>query len=341
MARVLIDFRVRRGGPARYAEELLAGLAASGEVDPVVHPESYREREWLDRPFTPWGRGRASFAARAAGADLLHALHLELPRTRVPSVVTIHDLVPLQYPASMPGRGRRLVYRHVLASALRRAERVIVPSPSTAAALGRLGAPRSRIAVVPLTAGPAFQPVGASEREAARARFAGGSPYVAAAAGTKAHKNPAGLAAAAALIVSEHGVPVVAAGEGASDANVRFVGHLPIDAVQDFYAGAEALIVPSHLEGFGLPALESLACGVPVVCGAGLGALPYVRSGVLEVDVRQPAEIVAAVVRLLDDATLRARLADAGQAAAAELSRERMARATLDVYRSVLRRYHP
>jgi glycosyltransferase involved in cell wall biosynthesis len=261
--------------------------------------------------------------ARRLDATLVHGLHLELPRTGVPGVVTIQDLIPLEHPASMPSPARRAVYRRILDSSLRRAVRVIVPSEATAASLRARGVDPALLAVVPLCADPVFRPSSEEERMAARKRFAEGRPYVAAVTGAKAHKNPDGLAAAAALLCGR--IDVVAIGGSLTDAELR-----------GFYGGAEILVLPSHVEGFGLPALEALACGVPVVCGAGVGALPYLRDGIMEVDVRSPEEIAGAVARVVEDKALRTRLAEGGTAAASRLSRERMARETVAVYRSVL-----
>jgi glycosyltransferase involved in cell wall biosynthesis len=160
---------------------------------------------------------------------------------------------------------------------------------------------------------------------------------VAAAVRAKAHKNPAGLARAAGLLARRAGLPVVTTGRPLPglDGALRFTGPLPADDVRLLFAGAEALVVPSFVEGFGLPAAEALACGTPVVCGPGLGALPYLAD-VSVVDVAEPAEIAAAVERVLGDPGLRERVAAAGPGVAARLGVEPMARATADVYREAL-----
>jgi glycosyltransferase involved in cell wall biosynthesis len=106
--------------------------------------------------------------------------------------------------------------------------------------------------------------------------------------------------------------------------------------VRAFYAGAEAMLNLSHVEGFGLPAAEALACGTPVVCGPGLGALPFLRAGVVEVDVNQTRSIVDGARRLLDEPEYRRRLAADGLAATAGLTVTAMAQATLAVYRDAM-----
>lgn len=291
------------------------------------------------RAFTPWGGVAVAAAARSARADLVHGLHVELARVTgrraSRSVVTIFDLVPLDHPASMPSPLRRQAYRRVVEASLRRADAVIAPSPATAERLLAHGLDEGRLAVIPLTAGPGFGPSTEVEREEARRRFAGGRRYVVASTGRRGHKNLAGMAAAAAQLPGE--ITVLATGAPPpSTSSIVFTGRLSEDDLCALYGGAEAMVLPAFVEGFGLPALEALACGVPVVCGPGTGALAYLRAGALEVDVGRPDELAEAIRALLDDDGLRSRLAEAGRAAAAGLTVEKMAQSTLAVYARVL-----
>ena len=277
-------------------------------------------------------------AARTWRADLVHGLHVEVPPGRVPSVVTIHDLIPLDVPGSIRNRGRLLLYRRAVAAALARACRLIVPSPATAARLEAEGVDRSRIAVVPLGAGPTFRPLEPDEKERARKALAGGRPYVVGSSGSRPHKNLAALVDAAGRLAPE--VVVVATGPAPSPAppHLAFAGRLDEGALAALYGGAEAMVLPALVEGFGLPALEALACGVPVVCGDGTGAAAFLAEGMLQVDVRRPAALAEAVRALVDDDELRSRLGRAGRKAAAPFTVEAMARATLTVYLDVLSR---
>jgi glycosyltransferase involved in cell wall biosynthesis len=257
--------------------------------------------------------------AARAGADLVHGLHVEAPPAHVPVVVTIHDLIPLDHPASMPDPLARAVYRRVLRSSLARAARVIVPSPATAERLAALAVDGDRVDVVPLGVGPEFRPSSPVERDAARRRFAAGRRYVVASTGPKAHKNRAGLDRAAALLPPD--VVVASTGGALDDAD------LPA-----FYGGADAMVLPAFVEGYGLPAVEALACGVPVVCGARTGALAFIGPGVLEVDVADPHELAAGIRTLLEDDPLRSQLATAGRTAVSPLTVDAMAAATIAVY---------
>lgn len=279
----------------------------------------------LWRPFAPWGRAAVAAAARRRGVDIVHGAHVEAPGRswRGCVVVTIQDLVPLDHPASMPGRSRRAAYRRIVDAAVVRASRIIVPSPATRDRLIRHGVAAERLAVVPLGVGPEFRALTDEEREGARRRFAGGRKYVVASTGRRAHKNLDGWTGAAALLPAD--VASVVPGVTA--------GRLPDDAMPLLYGGAEVVVLPAFVEGFGLPALEAMACGVPVVCGSGVGALAYLRAGAVEVDPSRPQVIAAAVQGLIEDGAARTRLGEAGRAAAGALTIAAMAKATVAVYR--------
>lgn len=334
--RVLVDARIRGGGPEVYGRRLTAGLdrvAASVSASVVARTVGGGV---LTPAFSPQGRAKVAAAAIHWRADLVHGVHVELPPVRVPTVVTVQDLIPLDVPGSLPGPLRRLEYRRLLASALRRARRVIVPSPLTADRLDAHGVDGRRIVVVPLAAGPGFRPLTAQERGDARIAFADGRRYVVASTGPRPHKNLPGLTQVAQDLGPDVVVAVTGRAPSTMPPGLRFVGRLDEAALARFYGGAEVMVLPAEFEGFGLPALEALACGVPVVCGPATGAAAYLASGMVEVEVRRPREMVAAVRDLLDDSGLRARLGAAGQRAAAPLTVEAMARATLGVYLDVL-----
>ncbi len=330
---VLLDGRVRGPGIATYAETLAAGLAGEGSG---VRARFARTGGWRRRPFSPWGRREVAREARRAGVDLIHGLHVELAAgSGLPCVVTIHDLIPLELPGAMPSRARRAVYRRVVVGALASADRVIVPSRATARSVARLGADPARMRVVPLAVPPRFRPASEEERRRARRRFAGGRPYVAASQVGRPHKNGPGLAVAAGLLARDAGLPVVVTGRPlpALARSLRFSGPLAPGDVAALFAGAEAVVVPSFAEGFGLPAAEALACGVPVVAGPGLGALPVLEDATV-VDITDPARIAEGVEHALRGPAPRAGAAAVSQ----RLSPQALGRATSAVYAEVLGR---
>lgn len=339
MLRVLLDLRLERGGTGRYGRTLLDGLdRAVPDVEPLALTAG-RGNERLGRAaLTPWGRLHVRRAVRRHRPELLHGVHLELPPLAgVPCVVTVHDLIPLEHPASLPGRLRRVAYARLVDVSLRRATRIIVPSLATERAVLRRGADRAKLRVIPHAVDPLFRPSSEGERDHARRRFAGGRRYIAASVTARAHKNAVLLAAAATTVGSRTGVPVVSSGPPLPElASLRCTGWLSDGALRSFYGGAEAVVVPSLVEGFGFPAAEALACGVPVVCGRGVGALPYLLPGALVVDVEDPHSVADGLQRLVEDESRRVALGEAGRAAAAALSVEVLAAATADVYREAV-----
>lgn len=341
MARILLDLRMQHAGVGRYGGDL-ADAIRSLPGGPEVCTFDAGTEIWqrLRRAvFTPWGRASVLRQARKAGVDLIHGLHLEIPDTReIPTVVTIQDLIPREFPDSTPNPLRRFGFNRIVERSLRNSARVIVPSPATREALAGIGADLGKIRVIPVGVSRRFTPLSQPERDEARRQYAGGGRYVSASTREKAHKNIDGLAEAAAILQKEVDVPILCSGwtNRGLPPPLRYVGRLPDDDLRAFYGGAEALVLPSLVEGFGLPALEALACGVPVVCGPRTGALPYIRPGVVEVDVTRPAEIAMGLRRMLTDDDLRKKLSEDGLAAVGKLTIEETARSTVDVYREVL-----
>ncbi|HEX2028872.1 MAG TPA: glycosyltransferase family 1 protein [Nitriliruptorales bacterium] len=325
----------------RYARTLVAGLQAVPDTPSlcVAQRDVGAFGEMRSAPFTPWGRGQVGRRARAWSADIVHGLHVELPRSSVGRVVTVPDLIPLQYPASMPGRLRRRMYARLVCGGTGRADRVIVPSRLTADALVAFGVPAGKVVVIPLAVDEAFQPACPVERERARRRFAAGRRYVVAVAADRPHKNLDVLRRAAATLTHGDRVEVVVRGRPRRTPHqdgLLYVGALSDLDLRLLYVGAEALVAPSFLEGFGLPAVEAAACGVPVVCGPSLGALPLLGDAAVVVDVAEVTSVVAGVRRLLADDDERVGRGAAGRAAVEGLGAQAMARRTLSVYGDVL-----
>jgi alpha-1,3-rhamnosyl/mannosyltransferase len=117
---------------------------------------------------------------------------------------------------------------------------------------------------------------------------------------------------------------------------VRYLGFLPGEEMAALMAGCAAFVMPSLYEGFGLPVLEAMASGVPVVTSRG-GALEEVAGdAAVLVDPKDTDEIAAGIEKILDDTTLRESLIQKGQARAAQFSWERTARETLRVYEQAI-----
>lgn len=278
-----------------------------------------------------------------------HLVHFLDPRR---TVVTVHDLVPLAFDVS---RGRlglsHALWRWALAGVLK-AARVITDSHFTRRELLRLtDYPPSRAHVVPLAAGQAFRPLAPSAHlEAVRARYRlPQSPFLLHVGHGAPRKNLTMLFEAVALAQGRSGRAVHLVQVGAElsavqrtligrlglAGRVRFLGSVPAEDLPALYNLARAFVFPSLYEGFGLPVLEALACGTPVVC-ADAASLPEVAGPAALLVAPGDAEALAeALVQVLDDEDLRGRLREAGLRRAAAFTWARTAAATAAVYRLV------
>jgi glycosyltransferase involved in cell wall biosynthesis len=332
LSRALLDARMAVGGVGRYRDELVGGLREVAPHLRVSVLERRRSRRWgRDAPFTPWGRTAVAREALRTGADVVHGLHLELPAMPGPSVVTVHDVIPLVYPGAMPNPVARAYFRGMLARSLARADKVIAPSHSTAGDLVRHGAPHRKIEIIPIGVGGRFRPLDESDRERARSRYARGRPYVASVAEARAHKNRRVLAEVAHLLPDTTFVCRGSRLRGAPG-NLWFLERLSMEDLALFYAGAELLLMTSLIEGYGLPALEAAACATPVLAGRRVGVAAYLEAGVVVVDPADPRGVATRVAGVWSDASMRRDLAEAARSAASRLTTSGMARATAELY---------
>ncbi|MCP9486989.1 MAG: glycosyltransferase family 4 protein [Gaiellaceae bacterium MAG52_C11] len=261
----------------------------------------------------------------AALGHFQHALPLRLP---CPAVVTIHDL-SFERDPSLMGRKDRLVFRAMVPRAARRAARVLTVSERTRRDLLELyRVPDERIVVTPNGVDPTFTPGDPSSR------LLLGS-YALLVGAVQERKNPLAALAAAEQV----GLPLVVAGP-AKDTELarelerrgaRVTGYVAQEALVELYRGAACLLQTSRYEGFGLPVLEAMACGTPVVAVDE----PALR------EVGGDAAIYAPETELAD--AIRRALAEREERSAAGIARARLfswdaaARRTLEVYREVLR----
>jgi len=274
---------------------------------------------------------------RSRGAGLVHSPDSFLPLRRpCPGVVTVHDLAFEAIPHDMRG-ATAWKYRTFLPRCARSAERVICPSRFTAQDLSeRYEIPSERIRVIPEA--PALAPGAQPSPE---------GPYLLSAGDLRPKKNLPLLIEAYRMLRHdglEHRLSIAGAdlGEGAelrrlaSGEPVEFLGFVGDDRLDALMRGADALVVTSVYEGFGLIVLDAMQRGCPVVL-ARSGGLPETGgSAAVYFDPHDARELAGAVARVVGDRSEHERLASLGRSRAREFSWEQAADATLSVYEELL-----
>ena len=312
-----------RAGTARYLKALLRELDRRDDVE--VHQRSFgrgdrastlaRDAAWY--PFV-LGRGR--------DADLLHCPTYRGPlRSARPLVVTVHDLAVFRHPETF-NRWTRAYSPRLVPRVLRAARRIIAVSEFTRRELVELlRVPDEKIRVVPNGVDDVFTP------EGARAD----GDYILAVGTLEPRKNLQRLVEAARSTEIELRV-AGARGWGKVDVGengVRWLGEVDDAELARLYRGAACVAYPSLYEGFGIPVLEAMACGAPVVTSRGTAMEEVADGAAVLVDARDPAEIAAGIERAAAD---RESLVARGLERAHAFRWDAIAEATVAVYRETL-----
>ncbi len=303
-------------------------------------------------------------AAEEDGVDVLHVPYWGSALVRrVPTVVTVHDLIPMLL---LSYRGGPLVrmYTRLVASSARRADMVLTDSRASRRDIRRyLKVPRERVRAVPLAVDAMYQRVDDRERlEYVREKYRLPDRFLLYLGGFDQRKNITTLMQAYAALVytaQQSGdaapipiedVPLVIAGRlpvrdtrffpnprrivraFRIEPYVRFIGWVDEEDKPELYTLAEALVFPSLYEGFGLPVLEAMACGTPVIAANAASLPELVGDAGLLVAPRDVEGLAEAMLRVLQDAALRAELSRRAVEKARQFTWEEVARATLDAY---------
>jgi len=315
----------------------LPTVAIAGPTAPIPPLAPHiRAHRLPQRPTLYWDQVLLPRALREVGAAAFFSPYYKAPLIApCPTVVTIHDLIPLRFPAYT--RGPWLLYaaafRAWAALLARRAAAVITDSEQSKLDLvSVLGLPPERIHVIPIGVGEEFRPdLPAQAMSSALARYGISQSYLLSVGNFLPHKNLFRLVEAYSALPESlrRRISLVLAGTPASHGPARPVdqktlarpgvclpGFIAPEDLPLVYAGATALICPSLAEGFGLPVLEAMACGTPVVC-ARAGALPEVAGeAALYVDPADIRSIGAGLEKILEDEPLRRDLSARGLARA-------------------------
>jgi glycosyltransferase involved in cell wall biosynthesis len=291
---------------------------------------------------------------RRRRARLLHSPHHTTPIAwcPCPRLLTVHDvtffILPERYPLV-----RRLYFQMLTLASARRSRAVLVPSTSVAdEAATFLGLARPKISVTPEGVDPAFRPLDRTQcQKLASEGYGLPADYILSLGTREPGKNREAILWAMRYLVDlgldPHLAVVGQAAWGAAQEEqtasklamrerVHFTGYVPQEHLPSLYNAASVFVFPSLYEGFGLPVLEAMACGTPVVT-SNVSALPEVAGdAALLVDPRDPHAIADAVHSVWSDPAERERLSRAGMERAASFTWEACARATLAVYRRLL-----
>lgn len=362
--KIFLDMRLLTGqmhGMARYALELLGALLAE-DVDFSVGALVTKPGDAAALPkdprvvavatgLKPYGIAAQMSLPRILDSlrpDVYHCPFYAAPsRFNGPMVITIHDLIHLRFPADY-GLRHRFYYKYVVLPAVRRARAVLTVSQHSKKDLIELmGVRQDKITVTPNGVGRAFRPLAPEEARAALAGVEAPERFVLGVGNPKPHKNLRALAAAMERLeeAPPEGAgqipPLVLVGVGPGQLKgvspgprVVMLPHLADETLAALYSLAEIVVAPSLYEGFGLPALEAMACGAPVVA-ADRASLPEVvgEAGLLS---KPDAESLAGTIgRLLANQKLRRRLSLLGPEQAGRFTWRETARKTLKVYRRV------
>ena len=363
-------------GLATYSQGLVVGLEAfSEEIDlTIVHRHSasfYAGRRELIVP----GLGRSRLATRGLGNKIIRkqlmmpwALRSQqfdvvhdtyhfgpfLAPTSYARVVTIHDLVPLMMPETCACSVQsHLTHRTLVRWVAKRAGHIITDSECTRRdVIEQYRVPPDRVTTVYLAAGNAFRPVEDTEQLwAVREKFGLPDDFILYVGTLEPRKNLVRLIGAyKRALPSLGGIPLViggglgwkydeilrAANDPSLEGRVRLLGRVPDDDLPALYNLATVFVFPSLYEGFGLPVLEAMACGTPVITSR-TSSLPEVAGAAgLLVDPLDEDEIARAMVDVVSQKCLRSALSREGLAQAAKFSWQRCAQETLEVYRNVV-----
>jgi glycosyltransferase involved in cell wall biosynthesis len=310
------------GGSATYIRQLADELATADQVDLVGFAAHHRARRRLDHQlrivvaesFLPrraldetWQRLRRPRVPVRGSLDVIHATTWAIPPRSAPLVVTVHDLAFLRSPEHFTARGNSF-FRKALVIARAEADAIIVPSQATADDCIGQGFSTNRIRIIPH--GSKVPVVSDAEVTQFRHRHGLHRPYILWCGTIEPRKNlPTLLRAFEALSLTYSDLDLVLVGPtgwGSLDLDnhpalrntgrLHVLGRLPAPDLHAAYAGARVFAFPSTWEGFGLPVLEAMAHGIPVVTSEGTSMAEFARGAGLLVQPRDADALAGAII---------------------------------------------
>lgn len=346
------------GGTAVSALRIAEAVEATGDVDQVGVAANHRHMPadpWvptipvrhlgIPRPllYESWHRLRRPAVESATGSvDVIHATGMAVPPRSVPLLVTVNDLAWLHRPGQFTRRGVHF-FRRSFELTRREADLVVCPSQATADDVAAAGLESDRIRVVPL--GVTSTVTSADEVERVRRAWRLDRAYVLWVGTVEPRKNLPTLVQAFIRLGRPDLDLVLVGPEGWHDAlppipeqqrsRVRVLGFVPEPDLAPLYAGAEVFCYPSLLEGFGLPVIEAMAQGTPVVTSVGTATEEVVGGGGVLVDPRQVDAVEGGLRDLLEDPIRRAECSRVARDVAGGFTWERTASELVALYKEL------
>lgn len=344
------------GGTAVAANSLAVELANCSEVELTgVVPRTGRPTDGF-APLVPTRRlplglpwlydswHHLRWPRITSAVDEVEIIHLTVPiappRERVPLVASVHDVLPLTMASSFTRRGARMMSRG-LERIRSEAAMVMVPTEAGLREFMAQGFDPARLAVVPLGVDPP-EPVTPAGQQEVLERHGVGRPYVLFVGTAEPRKGLDVLASAMARLDRPELTLVLVGPHGWGDVDlvgvprVARLGHVPGSDLEALRVGAAVCAMPSRAEGFGLPVLEAMAAGTPVVTTSGTPMEEFAHGVARFVPSGNVAELAGALADVLDDPELARDMGIAGKQRAAEFTWSRTAREVLAVYGRVL-----
>lgn len=333
--------------PGKGEEALRARLAAHGSIH-FRYPRGVLGALWPSL----WRSSGIVADLRRDEVDLYHGLSNELPhqisKSGIPSVVTIHDLIFLRYPQYYKPLDRQ-IYTRKFRAASEEADRVIAISEQTRRDIcAYFHIPETKIDVIYQGCHPAFsRPAAEADKAAVRAKYGLTSPYILYVGSMEERKNLLLLIEAVKELKED--IQVVAIGkrtpytekvetyirEHGMESRVHLFNRVPFGELPAFYQMASVFVYPSLFEGFGIPVIEALQSGVPVIAATGSCLEEAGGPDSLYTDPHKPEELRALIEAVLREPGLAERMRKSGLAYARRFDEAKMAARLMEVYRQV------
>jgi glycosyltransferase involved in cell wall biosynthesis len=366
--RIAIDARkLRDFGIGTYIRNILIELSRldrSTEYVVLCRPDDFSTGDVLGQnfrmvpetapPYSIAEQFRIPLSLAREGVKLVHEPHYVLPPAiQCRSVVTIHDCIHLMFPQYLPSKLAYVYAKGSMWSASRKADRILTVSEASKRDILRFfDVPADKVSVIYNAIDERFLAAADAERmDLVRQRYQLDHPFVLYVGNIKPHKNIERLIDAFGRARGQcpDNLKLIIIGDEISkypglrqsvhkhklDKHVRFLGFQPMETLAAFYRLARAFVFPSLYEGFGLPPLEAMACGTPVVT-SNVSSLPEIAGGAaLLVDPYDEDAIAAGIVRAVTDETLRNDLITRGRDRARSFSWPQSVKKIHDIYMQV------